>query len=114
MTRRRAIVALLLLAAAASCVADEAERVTFLVKIAPSGAVMLHPMRPVQLIVEPQGKGPVGTNVLAKGDVLHCKPFRQLKDVGVHPEGKEAVLVHVVALECGQGRTYVVRGVNFE
>lgn len=114
MTRQRAIVAVLTLAAAAACLAQGDERVTFIVKVSPEGRTLLHPMRPIQLHVEQTSKGPEGMNVLAKGDVLHCKPYKQLKDVGVNPEAGTATLVHIVALECGQGRTYAVRGFNFE
>ncbi len=87
---------------------ERLDKTTFIVKT----EKVLAPLIPVTLEVELLERGKEGSNVLAKGDVLQCKPFTRVSRVIA--TDKTAHVVHQMALECADGQIWIVKGILFE
>ena len=108
--KRRIIAVAVLAAAAILCAAPNraGEGVAMVCKGEWNGLPVMQPMTPVLLAVARlDGAPPV-----AKGEVLVCKPVKRAVKV-VETDGAPAV-VHEIALDCGKGKLYAVRGMGFE
>lgn len=71
------------------------------------GLPVVQPMTPMILAVERQEDAPV----LAKGEVMTCKPFQ--RHVKVVEVGGATAVIHETVLDC-KGKKYAVRGIGFE